>query len=221
MPQNAHGIAAVLLAAGGGSRLGGGKLLLPWQGRPLIAHLVDAVAQTPALLSLTVVLGYDADAVRAEVERRVPELPMPVQFTLNAGWREGLSTSLRCGLAGALAAPGGQTAGGVLFLLGDQPLVTARTLAALVRAHGEARARNSNHPATAPTYHGLRGNPVILSPCLFPALMALRGDTGGRGILQALGDNLLLVPVDDPGVLHDVDTPEAYEALCARPDNLQ
>ena len=55
---------------------------------------------------------------------------------------------------------------------------------------------------------------------LFPALMALRGDTGGRGILQALGHDLLLVPVDDPGVLHDVDTPEAYKALCARPGNV-
>ena len=221
MPQNAHGVAAVLLAAGGGSRLGGGKLLLPCQGRPLIARVVDAVVQTPDLLSLTVVLGHDASPVRAEVERRMPELPMPVQFTLNAGWREGLSSSLHCGLAGALAAPGGETAGGVLFLLGDQPLVTARTLAALVRAHGEARARNPNHPATAPAYHGLRGNPVILSPCLFPALMDLRGDTGGRRLLRELGKRLLLVPVDDPGVLHDVDTPEAYEALCARPSNSQ
>lgn len=216
MPQNAYGIAAVLLAGGGGSRLGGGKLLLPWQGRPLIAHLVDAVAQTPDLLSLTVVLGHDAEAVRAAVERRLPALPMPVQFTLNDKWREGLSASLRCGLASALAAPGGEIPGGVLFLLGDQPLVTARTLAALVRAHGAARAGNPGHPATAPAYKGRRGNPVILSPCLFPALMALRGDTGGRDILQALGDDLLLVPVDDPGVLHDVDTPEAYEALRAR-----
>ena len=219
MPQNACGVAAILLAAGGGSRLGGGKLLLPWQGRPLIAHVVEAVVRTPELLSLTVVLGHGADAVRAAVERRMPELPMPVQFTLNAEWREGLSASLRCGLAGALAAPGGRTLGGVLFLLGDQPLVTARTLAALVRAHGEARARNSNHPATAPTYHGLRGNHVILSPCLFPALMALRGDTGGRRILRELGKRLLLVPVDDPGVLHDVDTPEAYEELCSRRDD--
>ena len=219
MPQNACGVTAILLAAGGGSRLGGGKLLLPWQGRPLIARIMDAVAQTPELLCLTVVLGHDADAVRAAVERCMPELPMPVQFTLNAGWREGLSTSIHCGLAGALAGPGGQAGGGALFLLGDQPLVSARTLATLIRAHGEARARHPNHPATAPAYQGRRGNPVILSPCLFPALLALRGDTGGRRVLQTLGDALLLVPVDDPGVLHDVDTPEAYEALCARPES--
>lgn len=219
MPQTAHGIAAVLLAAGSGSRLGGGKLLLPWRGRPLIAHLMDAVAHTPDLLSLTVVLGHDAAAVRETVERRVSDLPMPVYFTLNDTWREGLSASLRCGLAGALAAPGGQTLGGVLFLLGDQPLVTARTLTTLIRAHAEARAKNPGHPATVPVHQGQRGNPVIISPCLFPDLLTLRGDTGGRQILQKLGSRLLRLPVDDPGVLHDVDTPAAYEALCAWPES--
>ena len=219
MPQAAHGVAAVLLAAGGGSRLGGGKLLLPWRGRPLLSHLLDAVARTPDLLSLTVVLGYDAAAVREVVERRVSDLPMPVYFTLNDAWREGISASLRRGLENVIAAPGGETIGGVLFLLGDQPLVMARTLTTLIQAHDEARAKNPGHPATVPSHQGRRGNPVILSPCLFPALMALRGDTGGRHILRELGDGLLRVPVDDPGVLHDVDTPAAYEALRLRDDN--
>ena len=68
MPGSAGGIAAVLLEAGGGSRLGGGKLLLPWRGWPLIAHLLRTVAVGgESLLSLIVVLGHEAEAVRQAV----------------------------------------------------------------------------------------------------------------------------------------------------------
>ncbi|SBV96858.1 conserved hypothetical protein [uncultured delta proteobacterium] len=215
MPQTDSGIAAVMLAAGGGSRLGGGKLLLPWRGQPLFAHVLRTVAQAHGLLSLTVVLGHDAEAVRRAVADAVPDFAVPVHVTVNRDWREGQSASLRCGLAHARSAPGGDAVRGVLFLLGDQPLVTTGTLDALIRAHGAACAKNPAHPATVPVYQGTRGNPVILSHRLFPDLMALRGDTGARHILRELDAEILRVPVDDPGILHDVDTPEAYAALCA------
>ena len=215
MPRDAHGVAAVMLAAGGGSRLGGGKLLLPWRGQPLVAHLLRAVAQTGGLLSLTVVLGHDAQAVHQAVADTVPDFAVPVHVTVNRDWREGLSSSLRHGLEYARSAPGGDAAHSVLFLLGDQPLVTPGTLDALIRAHAAACAENPAHPATVPLYRGTRGNPVILSHRLFPDIMALRGDTGARHILRELDAEVLRLPVDDPGVLHDVDTPEAYDALRA------
>ena len=206
-----------MLAAGGGSRLGGGKLLLPWRGRPLLAHLLRAVARTRGLLSLTVVLGHDADAVRRAVDESVPEFSVPVHGTLNRDWGEGLSASLRHGLEYVQGSPGGEAVESILFLLGDQPLVTPETLNALIRAHAEACAKAPGHPATVPEYQGRRGNPVILSRRLFPALMALRGDVGARHILRELGAGVLRVPVGDPGVLHDVDTLEAYDALRALP----
>lgn len=203
-----------MLAAGGGTRLGGGKLLLPWRGSPLIAHLARTVNRAFGLHSLTVVLGHDADAVRDATARSMPTPTLPVRFVHNRNWSEGLSTSLRHGLESVLAAPDSERIGGVLFLLADQPLVSVKTLNALVLAHGEACARNPDHPATAPMCRGRRGNPVILGRRLFPAVMTLEGDIGARRILEDLGDELLRLPVDDPGILHDVDTPQAYEALC-------
>ena len=215
MPKHARDIAAILLAAGGGSRLGGGKLLLPWRGEPLIAHIPRVLRQAEGLASLTVVLGHGADAVREALLPHVARLPVPVELTLNPAWREGLSTSLILGLTRALAMPGGGAARAALFLLGDQPLVTPATVNALIRAHHAALAADPDHPATVPVYRGERGNPVILSRRLFPSLMALSGDTGARRILRGLGPEVLRVEVEDPGVVHDVDTPEAYKALPA------
>lgn len=219
MPQNADGIAAVLLAAGGGARLGGGKLLLPWRGLPLIAHQLHTASRATGLLSLTVMLGHSADAVRQAVSeaisRTAPAPSFPILCILNQRWREGMSTSLHCGLESLLAGADAGTLRAVMFLLADQPLVTTRTLNILSRAHTAAWAKNPEHPATVPVYLGKRGNPAIISRNLFPDIMALQGDTGARHILEKLGGNLLRVPVDDPGVLHDVDTPEAYAALLA------
>lgn len=219
MPQNADGIAAVLLAAGGGARLGGGKLLLPWRGRPLIAHQIHTVSRATGLLSLTVVLGHDADAVRQAVSEAisgaVPVPPFPIQCMLNQRWMEGMSASLRCGLESLLAGADAGKVRAAMFLLADQPLVTTRTLNILIRAHTAAWAKNPEHPATAPVYLEKRGNPAIISRNLFPDITTLQGDTGARRIMETLGGELLRVSVDDPGVLHDVDTPEAYEALLA------
>lgn len=215
MPQNAGNIAAVLLAAGGGVRLGGGKLLLPWRGEPLIARPLCAAAETPGLHSLTVVLGHNAEAVGEAVAVRASAFSVPVHCTRNHTWWEGLGASLRLGLEHALATPGGGDIQAVIVLLGDQPLVTAHTLCALVRAHTETLAANPALAATVPVHQGQRGNPVIISRRLFPALLSLRGDVGARHILREFDAEILRVPVDDVGVLHDVDTPEAYAALSA------
>jgi Uncharacterized MobA-related protein len=215
MPKHANDVAAIVLAAGGGSRLGGGKLLLPWQGLPLIAQAPRILRQTERLASVTVVLGHDADAVREALLPHTAQLPVPVAFTPNPAWREGLSTSLILGLGHALAAPNGGTVRAALFLLGDQPLVTTETVNTLIRAHHRACEADPDHPATVPVYRGERGNPVILSRRLFPSLMTLSGDTGARRILAGLGDAVLRIEVNDPGVTRDVDTPEAYAALLA------
>lgn len=211
MPLSPGGIAAVILAAGAGSRLGGGKLLLPWRGKPIIVHAAETAAAVSAFHSLTVVTGSHAPEVAAALARHLPGAPL--HLAENTRWREGMSTSLRLGLESALSRTDGEDVAGVMFLLGDQPLVRRETLGALLRAHGEAADRNPGHPATAPLYAGRRGNPVILSRRLFPGIMALRGDVGARSILAAQGEGVLLVPVDDPGVRFDVDSPEAYERL--------
>ena len=218
MRKPSSGIACLILAAGGGSRLGGGKLLLPWRERPIIAHVAATALQTPGFTSVTVVLGHEAGTVRDAVSSSLsvsslPENSPSLRFAENAHWREGQSTSLRLGIETLLAGSDGNAVHAVLVLLGDQPLVTPRTLRALLEAHERARNHDPDHPATAPFFQGRRGNPVILSRAMFPGVLALQGDVGARGLLADLGERLLLVPVDDPGVLFDVDTREAYAAL--------
>jgi molybdenum cofactor cytidylyltransferase len=207
----------LVLAAGGGTRLGGGKLLLPWRGRPLIVHALEKLVGMPDLLSVTFVLGHQAPALRRVLEDAFPpDAPFPLRVAHNPRWEEGLGASLRCGVRAVLDAPEAERPGSVLVLLGDLPLVKEETLRLLRDAHNEACAGNPEHAATAPAYRGKRGNPVILSRRLFPSLFDLCGDAGARALLPSLGEDLLLLPVDDQGILLDVDSPEDYAALLAR-----
>ncbi|MDR0816619.1 MAG: nucleotidyltransferase family protein [Desulfovibrio sp.] len=214
MPQASSRHAGLILAAGAGTRLGRGKLLLPWRGKPLIAHALEKILNAPDMQFAVVVTGYQAPALRRTLKSAFPhDAPFPLRVAHNPDWQEGQSTSLQCGIRALLDMPGADLVRGVLILLGDMPLVREETLRLLCDAHGEAYARNKHHAATVPAYQGQRGNPVILSPLLFPALFTLRGDAGARTLLPSLGENLLHLPVSDEGVIRDIDSPEDYTAL--------
>jgi molybdenum cofactor cytidylyltransferase len=214
MPQTLPGIAALVLAAGEGARLGGGKLLLPWRGKPLIRHVLDQAFLVPEFLSLTVVLGHQAPSLERVLEEVLrARAPFPLSLVYNPLWREGQSASLQSGLAALLERPEAERMEGVCVFLGDQPLIRAKTVSRLCAAHRAALARDPHHAASAPAYRRQRGNPVVLSRSLFPRLFALRGDAGARDLLVSPGEKVLLLPVGDPGVLRDVDSPEDYAAL--------
>lgn len=205
-PDTTHmNTACLVLAAGRGSRLGGGKLLLPWQGRPIILHVLETLGRIPLFTSITVVLGYKANAMQRAIAA-LPKGPAPLYPVENPHWHEGQSASLRAGLEAVAAGQPGPDC--VLVALGDQPLVQSATIEALLAAHACRRPL-----ATAPQYRGQRGNPVIFSRSLFPRMLEIRGDKGARDLLAALGEGLLPLPVDDPGVVFDVDTQEAYQTL--------
>jgi molybdenum cofactor cytidylyltransferase len=180
--------AAVVLAAGFGSRFGGGKLLADWRGAPLLQGALAAAraAADPVI----VVVGADAAAVEAAARAFDPA----VRVAHAADYAEGLAASLRAGIA---AVP--PDAQGAFVFLGDMPRVPHAVLAPL------AQAVAAGAPAAAPTFDGRRGNPVVLSAGLFPQVAALSGDAGARPILQALGRRLALVAAPDDGVLFDVD----------------
>jgi Uncharacterized MobA-related protein len=212
MPASSDGIAAVVLAAGGGTRLGGGKLLLPWRGKSLLGHVVALVAELGLVRPPIVVIGHDAEHVGRVIRKECDAMRTAIRIVENPRWREGQSTSLKCGVECA-AASGCEELSGVMVLLGDQPRVRSETLRLLAQSHCDAVARDATHPATAPVCSGRRGNPVILSPLLFPKITQLTGDRGAREILALLGEKMLGVPVDDPGIFGDVDTPEEYMSL--------
>lgn len=184
-------VAAVVLAAGSASRFGGGKLLAPWRGAPLL-HAALAAARAAPAVSITVVTGADAEAVGACARAFDPT----IRLVHAPDHAEGMAASLRAGIAGL--APGTTAA---FVFLGDMPRVPHAVLAPMAQAVADGA------PAAAPVFNGRRGNPVVLGRELFPAVAALTGDVGARPVLQALGARLALVAAPDDGVLFDVDEP--------------
>ncbi len=164
--QEVHGrIAGVVLAAGGSTRFGRQKLLENWRGEALIRYAVRAALRSE-LDMMVVVVG----AQRAKIEQSLSD--MPVGIVVNEAWREGQAGSLRLGLG---AVP--ERTEGVVFLLGDMPLVEPELINALIREH-----QLSLGPIVAPIVGGQRANPVLFDQVTFQALAGIQGDHGGRAL---------------------------------------
>ena len=216
--------AAVILAAGAGSRFGGGKVRAALDGRPLLAHVLAAVHEA-GIGRVAVVLGRDAAAVLDAVREVEPAALEGVLVAVNPAPERGLATSLRLGFGAATAvapaAPspfaspsaGSPSAGsppaGVLVLLGDQPRVRADVLRVLCDA-----AVSAGVIAVVPRYAAdAAPNPVLLLPAGWPLVARLSGERGLGPLLAA--DPARVVWVAVPGANPDVDTPADLAALAA------
>ena len=186
-----EGTVALVLAAGAGSRFGGGKLLAPIGGRAILQHVLDALAAA-GVGEVIVVLGRDADAVEAAItwrdERRV----------VNPEPGRGLSSSLQLGFQAI-----GPDAGSILVALGDQPLVSAAVIQALMETPAD-----DARPIVVPVYPGDGGrNPVLLRPAAYPLVAEATGDRGLGPVLVAHPELLTEVAVRDAAAENlDVDT---------------
>jgi molybdenum cofactor cytidylyltransferase len=197
-PARAPRIAAIVLAAGTSSRMGGrNKLLQEMDGRPMIRRTVEAVAASAAS-PVVVVTGRDAEAVRAALDG------LEVRFAHNPAFADGMAGSLKTGIE---ALP--EDADGVVVALGDMPLVSAHHIERLIAAFDEDEGRT----ICVPTHDGKWGNPVLWSRRYFPEMRAITGDKGARGLLHTYAETLCEVPMDDEGILRDFDTPEAFGSL--------
>jgi molybdenum cofactor cytidylyltransferase len=187
-------VAGIVLAAGQATRFGATKQIMPWKGTTLVGRVAQ-VALDAGLQPVIVVTGYDADHVGTAVAG------LPVQVVYNSEFATGLSSSMRRGI-GAL--PTG--IGAALFLLADQPGVTPEVVKPLVQTY-----RETLTSIVLPTYMGRRGNPVLFDRSLFNELNEIEGDTGGRMLLEKHAGSLVRVPVDEPGILEDIDTTEDHQ----------
>jgi molybdenum cofactor cytidylyltransferase len=184
-----NGVSAILLAAGGGSRFGGGKLLANFGGRPLVLAALDALAEAP-VGETVVVLGTEAGEMRRICE------PYEVRIVENAEWERGQSTSVLAGMRAL-----GEEARAAVVLLGDQPLVGAEAVGRLVAAYEEGA------KVAVATYGGRRRNPVLFSREVWPLLEEeLTGDEGARSVLQRHPELVVEVACDGVGDPADVDT---------------
>jgi molybdenum cofactor cytidylyltransferase len=200
MAQESRSVAALILAAGRSSRMGGHKLLLPYKGRPLVNWVLAAACASQAD-PVIIVLGHEAARVDTalQAERRFLAIHNP-------WYAEGMSTSLKIGLA---ATP--QQVDGAIILLGDQPLVTPEIINAMIAE--SAAAPNS---IIAASYQGRRGNPVLFPRQYFAELDTITGDEGGRSLLARYSDRVRLLEIDDALAGQDIDTPEEYQALVSK-----
>ena len=183
-------IEALVLAAGGSSRMEGRfKLLEPLDGRPLVTHAVQAALDSRAS-RVTVVVGAQAGDV-------VAVLPDAVHVVRNPRWNEGLASSLVMGT-------GTCTGDGVLVLLGDTPFVRWIDCDAVLDAYRPER-------IAVATVDGRRGHPVLWPRSFFDEIAELEGDRGAREIMDRHPEQVDEVPVGNPRLLLDVDTPEDLE----------
>lgn len=193
-------VAGVVLAAGGSTRFGdNNKLLAPLQGRSLVSYAVDALQASPVEAG-AVVLGHEAEAVRATL----CEFDGVVLF--NAQWAAGMATSLHCAVRWARDHAG---ASHLLVMLGDMPFVTAAHISSLTE-------KAVSHPTkiVRAVHGGTAGNPVIVPARAFDALLALRGDEGARALVRQ-GFATVDVELDD-AVRTDIDTPDALAGVIPR-----
>jgi molybdenum cofactor cytidylyltransferase len=192
----AHELSAgIILAAGAATRFGRPKQLLPWQGKPLVVGAAQT-ALDAGLQPVIVVVGAYAQEVQTALKN------MPVDVAMNEGWQDGQSTSVVAGLSACQA-----QVGSAIFLLADQPGVSAAVVRALVELHAAKLS-----PIVAPIVNDdRRANPVLFDRSTFTHLLGLKGDTGGRAIFSA--HKVEYLPWHDESLLWEIDTPDDYDRL--------
>ncbi|MCA6090708.1 nucleotidyltransferase family protein [Streptomyces sp. SCA3-4] len=195
-------VAGLLLAAGGGRRLGGRpKALLTQRGGELLVERAVRVMREGGCAPVHVVLGAGASEVRA----RLGERPRGAVLVDHPGWAEGMGSSLTAGLA-SLAAVADATA--ALVMLVDQPRVGPEAVARVLAAH------RAGAGLVAAAYDGERGHPVLLGREQWDGVArSATGDRGARAYLRQHGAAVRLVECADVAAPDDVDTPDDLALL--------
>ncbi|HXQ50135.1 MAG TPA: molybdopterin-binding/glycosyltransferase family 2 protein [Stellaceae bacterium] len=191
-------IAALVLAAGRSSRMGTvNKLLIGIDGKPMVRHAVEAVRDA-GLAPIIVVTGHERERVAAALSG------MNVTIVHNPAYAEGLSASLKAGLA---ALP--DDIDGVLVGLGDMPQVRSGDIERLVAAFNPVEGRS----IVVPSRNGKRGNPVLWAKRFIPDMRQVAGDVGARHLIGAYPEAVIEIEMASDGVLTDIDTPQALAKL--------
>ncbi|HEV3330951.1 MAG TPA: nucleotidyltransferase family protein [Bryobacteraceae bacterium] len=184
-------IAGLILAAGESRRMGFPKALLPYRAETFLDTLIGMFAERCS--SVIVVLGAEAERIREQTAR-------PANFAVNQAYLRGMTTSLQCGLRGVPA-----DAEGVLLTLVDHPAVMPATIDALL-ATPRPRVR-------VPRYGAKRGHPIWFSRDLIPEFLAIPEGRAANEVVHRHRAETHFLDLDDPGILADIDDPEAYRNL--------
>ncbi len=194
-------VAAVILAAGGSTRMRGEtKQLLAWGDTTFVGNAAR-VARQARVAEIVVVTGHRAD----EVARALGDADARLAF--NPDWASGRASSVRAGIR-ALR----ENCDAALFINADQPFLTPEILNQMIARYAATRA-----PIIVPTFDGQTGSPVLFARSMFDELAALTGDVGGKTLLEKYRAQTERVAIADARGALDLDTPEEYANARAMP----
>jgi molybdenum cofactor cytidylyltransferase len=195
--EGSRNVAAIVLAAGRSTRMGGpNKLLAELDGKKLVRTVTEQALASKAT-DVIVVTGHQADLVEQAL------IGLKVKLVRNPDFAGGLASSVKAGI-GAVPA----NADGALVCLGDMPLTSAQLIDRLIEAFEPDR----GYLIAVPVSDGRRGNPVLWSRRFFRELMTLDGDVGARHLIAKHAEAVAEVPVEGDSAFLDIDTPQALEA---------
>ena len=190
-------ISGIVLAAGAATRMGQQKLLLDFQGKPVLSRVLEAVLASRLNEVVCVVREL------GQIRQRISLVDDKLRWLTNEKAHEGQSTSVIAGLKAI-----SPKCEGALILVGDQPLVKTELINSLIDLFNKRTSL-----IAAPTFHGQTRNPVIFHRDLFPDLLKLTGDRGARGLIEKYKAKTAFLDWDDESPFLDVDTWEDYEKL--------
>lgn len=181
----------VLLAAGSARRFGANKLMHPIDAKPMFMHTLER------LVSISKARGWDVTMVTQEGPVLSAAQGMACRIAVNPHHAQGISTSIRCALA-ALPGDGAPA----VFFVADQPWLTQQTIVEFIDGW-----LASGRSCGCVAHGGETGNPAAFSAELFPELMALEGDRGGKMVIKKHKEDCHIHQVSDPKELQDIDLP--------------
>lgn len=202
-------VVAIVLAAGASRRMGRAKQLLPYNGESLLRRAVTAALDSDCH-EVIVVLGANADSLQSEI------FGTGAHSVINHEWEEGMSSSIRCGVARAAGVQ--PKASAVLLMLCDQPLIDGSTINRLIDVY------RKKSPFIVASEYGsdgeiVHGVPAIFSRAVFPALRSLAGPKGARTVITRHKDRALFIPVPEAAL--DLDTIPEYESAVSREAHIE
>ena len=186
-------IAGLILAAGGSSRMGDrNKLMMPFQGKPMLNHVVNASLNSN-LTQTFVVVGHQSSKIKNLIQSD------DIQCVENEQWELGMASSIVTGISQL------KQFDGFLILLGDMPLVTPELINEII-VHGSA------DKIVIPIKDGLHGNPVLFGSKFWNEIKALSGDIGAKKVIQKNPSCIIRINIQSNAIFNDFDTQNSLKA---------
>lgn len=197
-------ISAVILASGMSTRMGTPKQLIMFKGVPLLEYIIRRLLNFP-FHKIQAVIGHKSE----EIMRLIKINDLRFEWNVNNDYQEGQSAALKQAV---------RTIGkveGMMVFLADQPLILDETIGLLLKAAETQLANHEQMLVVQPSFLGIKGHPVFFTKRLFPYFETIRGDEGGKRVID-MAQIHHVISVRDQGILFDIDTPEDYQLLLGK-----